>query len=126
MLNMAKGSQRELFFGQACKQGIDRGVIINVLTRLYIDGMNGVTIDEEYIKQTVGMVLLRPGMVDDRSMFMDRFEALSDMLHIIAETPEFFDDLKEFFGETSVSFEPAKPKGLAVPEGVLEKVVGQD
>lgn len=110
MFNYAKGSKGEMSYSQACKQDIDRGVIVNVLTRVYIDGMNGVTIDEAYINQLVGMVDIRPEMVEGRIILMDRFEPLSDMLHIIAADPDhFFGKMKAFFGDdVNSSFVPAK------------------
>lgn len=109
MVNSAEGG--EMFFGQACKQDIDRGVVVNILSRVYIDGMNGVPIDVAYINQIAGMLHIRPEMVDDRAILMDRFEPLFDMLQILSENPGFFADLRDDFDGRleGVSFVPATP-----------------
>ena len=117
MIKSAEGAE-EMFFGQACKQDIDRGVVINILSRVYIDGMNGVPIDEAYINQIAGMLHLRPEMVDDRAILMDRFEPLFDMLQILAENPEFFDQLRDDFDDrlAGVSFVPATQTSVGSPD----------
>jgi len=106
ILKSTDGKQGDAFFGQACKQDIDRGVIINVMTILYFDALGGVKLTKERMHQIVGIVLGRPEMVDDRSILTNRYKALSDLLHFIGKDPEkFFAPMKAHFGVTDVSFE---------------------
>ncbi|NGX45676.1 MAG: hypothetical protein K940chlam2_00833 [Chlamydiae bacterium] len=115
MVNSAEGE--EMFFGQACKQDIDRGVVINILSRVFIDGMNGVKIDKTYINQIAGMLHLRPEMVENRAIVMDRFEPLFDMLQILSESPNFFTELKrDFGGFDGTAFVPAQVVASGSPD----------
>lgn len=92
ILNTAEDAKKDIeaFMGQACKQDIDRGVIINVMTLLYMDSLADIEINQDRIDQVVGIVLVRAGMVDDRAILRDRYEALSDFLHILESDPEAF------------------------------------
>lgn len=94
ILNMPEG---ENSMGQACKQDIDRGVLVNILTILFMDQLAGKPLTDERIAQMVGIVLLRAGMVEDRRILEKRYEALSELLHFIAEKPEVFDPMKKHF-----------------------------
>ncbi len=104
----------DYFMGQACKQDIDRGVILNVMTILYFDALSKTPLTEERIHQIVGMTLMRADMVDDRAILHDRYEALSSLLKIIAVDPDaYFAPLRsQFQGKfptaTNTSFETVK------------------
>ncbi|MDN3506118.1 MAG: hypothetical protein P0S96_02700 [Simkaniaceae bacterium] len=94
IFNMPEG---EHSMGQACKQDIDRGVLVNILTILFMDQLAGKPITDERIAQMAGIVILRAAMVDDRRILEKRYEALSELLHYIAKKPEVFDPMKRHF-----------------------------
>lgn len=100
-----KTAQRDAYMGQACKQDIDRGVLLNVMTILFFDALGNKPLTEKRVQQIVGIVLGRAGIVDDRKILKGRYEALSDLLHIIAKDPEaFFAPYKKYFKRRDVSF----------------------
>jgi hypothetical protein len=80
--------------GQACKQDIDRGVLVNVLTILFMDQLEGKKLTDERIAQILGIVLLRPGLVDDRAILGKRYEALKEVLEYLSKKPEALEQMK--------------------------------
>jgi len=108
IFNLPKG---EHSMGQACKQDIDRGVLVNVLTILFMDQLANQPLTDERIAQILGIVLLRPGLVDDRAILKKRYDALSELVHFIAKKPEVFDSMKRHF-LGSVWYKPFAPKVL--------------
>ncbi|NGX38085.1 MAG: hypothetical protein K1000chlam2_01256 [Chlamydiae bacterium] len=70
----------DIYLGQACKQDIDRGVILNVITMLRFDKLANKPLTRERLNQIVGIVLLRAGMVDDRAILANRYAVLSNYL----------------------------------------------
>jgi hypothetical protein len=91
LINLPKG---EHFMGQACKQDIDRGVLVNVLTILFMDQLEGKKLTDERIAQILGIVLLRPGLVDDRAILGKRYEALKEVLEYLSKKPEALEQMK--------------------------------
>lgn len=86
---------------QACKGCIDRGAIVNVVSALYEDLILGnKIIDEKYLKEvtaeSIGVIMLRALKSNNRAIIKERYEALSDLLHLIEEKPDdFFQTLRE-------------------------------
>ena len=70
-------------FGQACKLDIDRGVVMNVMTRTLFALATGEEIDEAFIAETIGVVVGRAELVSGRTIIIDRYQPLSDALRLI-------------------------------------------
>jgi hypothetical protein len=112
-MSVTRGTDKDLFMIAVCKQCIDRGVVMNVVTRLLIDGLNGEPLTGDRIHQIIGFVLARAAIIDNRRIILERFEPLSDLLHLIGDDPEgFFAPIRAYFAEDlqkmgGISFEPA-------------------
>lgn len=75
-------------FGQACKLDIDRGVILNVMTRVYFQLAAGKALSEEDISEIIGTVVGRAELVSGRTIIFDRYQPLSDTLRLIGANEE--------------------------------------
>lgn len=79
-------AQEALFkasFGQACKLDIDRGVVLNVMSRVYFQLAAGKELTEEDISEIIGTVVGRAELVSGRTIISDRYQPLSDALRLI-------------------------------------------
>ncbi|MCB1110621.1 MAG: hypothetical protein KDK64_06525 [Chlamydiia bacterium] len=90
-------------FGQACKLDIDRGVVLNVMTRVYFELAAGNPIDEEIVSEIMGTVIGRAELVSGRTIISDRYQPLSDALRLLGKNPDQVQHhlrafLKEGFG----------------------------
>lgn len=92
---MRKGS-----VGQACKQDIDRGLSMNILTRLMVMKMAGQPITREILEEVVGEVLGRAEIVDRRMILLDRITPALCALELLGEDRNagFFPALQEYLG----------------------------
>lgn len=90
---------------EACKQDIDRGIVLNVLTQICIALLHGETISSELSELLTGMTFARALMVDGRAPIEHRLEGIPDFLKLISRTPavqhHFITSLREFLGEAS-------------------------
>ena len=80
--------QEEIFrasFGQACKLDIDRGVVLNVMTRALFVLASGQTLDEKLVTEIIGTVVGRAELVSGRTIIADRYQPLSDALRLIGK-----------------------------------------
>ncbi len=75
-------------FGQACKLDIDRGVVLNVMTRVYFQMAAGKKLTEEDISEIIGTVVGRAELVSGRTIISDRYQPLSDALRLIGDNQE--------------------------------------
>lgn len=75
-------------FGQACKLDIDRGVILNVMTRVYFHVAAGKSLTEDDIAEIIGTVVGRAELVSGRTIIFDRYQPLSDALRLIGVNEE--------------------------------------
>lgn len=75
----------EATFGQACKLDIDRGIVMNVMTRVYFHLISGENLSEESIKEIIGTVIGRAEMVSGRTIISSRYQPLSDALRLIGQ-----------------------------------------
>lgn len=73
---------------QTCKQDIDRGVVLNIITRLFFHLLTHKKITKEDAQIIVGSVLSRAKIVENRIILFERFEPLSDLLHFIGENDQ--------------------------------------
>lgn len=80
--------QLDATLGQACKQDIDRGIIMNVMMRIAFELHRNGTLDADTISEIVGQVFIRAQMVDRRILFRDRLEGLSDWIAVILASDE--------------------------------------
>ncbi len=76
--------------GQACKQDVDRGPIVNAITIAFIQMASQGKLTELDAKQILGIVLGRALLVDNRRMVKSRLEPLLDLLHLIGQNEEGF------------------------------------
>jgi len=79
-------------FCVACKQNIDRGLIMNILLRLYVEALSGQPLTPEKVHEIVGYTLLRAGIVDGRALIRNRLEALYDFLSLIGNNQKILID----------------------------------
>lgn len=87
-------------FGQACKLDIDRGVILNVMTRVYFQLAAGKTLTEADISEIIGTVVGRAELVSGRTIIFDRYQPLSDALRLIGDNEKTVAEaLKRFLRE---------------------------
>jgi hypothetical protein len=99
--------------GQACKQDIDRGVIINAVTRAFVEMIAKGSLEKRDIDQIVGMIKFRGLETEDRLIQEDRLEAFLDLFELIGEgekQEQFISALQRFAGEKpemSLRFEPS-------------------
>lgn len=100
-----------IYLHQACKGCLDRGVITNLLSAYYEDQLlERKKIDGDYLRkmgaESVGLILFRALSSNGRLIIKDRYEALSDLLHLIegARIP-FFETLREPFLEEILFFQ---------------------
>ena len=75
---------------EACKQDIDRAIVINVLTQVSIVLLHGETLTPELENFLTGMTFSRSIMVDDRAILQKRFEAIPDFLKVVGHSPCVF------------------------------------
>lgn len=105
MISVAEDAVGEtIYINQSCKQNIDRGVVVNVLTMLFADLIAGEDLTEERVHQIVGIVLTRAGMVDDRAILHKRLRPLLDVLDVMQTQPAFTVAIKEHFGQGAIAF----------------------
>lgn len=77
-------------FNLACKQGIDRGVILNMLVRILIDAMEKkeFSLTKEKMYQYCGYTAGRAVSVEARQIIKERYEALSGFISLITATSQ--------------------------------------
>ncbi|QVL56749.1 MAG: hypothetical protein KFB93_05020 [Simkaniaceae bacterium] len=75
-------------FGQACKLDIDRGVVLNVMTRIYFQMAAGKDLNEDDISEIIGTVIGRAELVSGRTIIADRYQPLSDALRLVGGNQE--------------------------------------
>jgi hypothetical protein len=99
--------------GEACKQDVDRGIIINAVTRAFIELIDKGSFNEASVHQIVGMIKFRGLEVDDRVVLEDRLEAFLDLFNLIGgekKQENFVNALAEFAGQKEqmqIKFEPS-------------------
>lgn len=87
-------------FGQACKLDIDRGVVLNVMTRVYFQMAAGKDLTEDDISEIIGTVVGRAELVSGRTIISDRYQPLSDALRLIGVNQENVQSaLQEYIGK---------------------------
>lgn len=84
--------------GQACKQDIDRGLSMNILTRLMVMKMSGEKITRAILEEVVGEVLGRAEIVDRRMILLDRITPALCALELLDDKPDFFRALQTYLG----------------------------
>ena len=72
-------------FGQACKLDIDRGIVMNVMTRVYFHLLSGEKLNDQTINEIIGIVIGRAEIVSGRTIIADRYQPLSDALRLIGK-----------------------------------------
>ena len=75
-------------FGQACKLDIDRGIVLNVMTRIYFQMAAGKDLTEDDISEIIGTVIGRAELVSGRTIISDRYQPLSDALRLIGRNQQ--------------------------------------
>lgn len=75
-------------FGQACKQDIDRAVVLNVITRLYFQLISGQPITERDVFSIIGTVVARAQLVDHRAILKVRLNPLIDILGFVGQNQD--------------------------------------
>ncbi len=102
MLNSLDHQLRQLLerssLGQSCKQNIDRGMALNIVTRLLVMQMAGQSITRPLLDEIVGEVIGRAEIVDRRLIMLDRLNPALCALHLIHENPDFVTGLKSYLG----------------------------
>lgn len=94
-------------FGQACKLDIDRGVILNVMTRVYFHVAAGKSLTEDDIAEIIGTVVGRAELVSGRTIIFDRYQPLSDALRLIGANEERVRGSLQRFVQEGFSIDPA-------------------
>lgn len=98
-----EGLKAKYTMGQACKQDVDRGVILNIVTRIYMLELQGVFLTREEVSALVGSVLLRAEMVDGRMILEDRAEALETFLELVGDRKgDFIEEIRAYCQGDSV------------------------
>lgn len=92
------------YINQSCKQNIDRGVIVNVMTILFADAISGTPVTEDRLHQVVGMVLGRAGMVDNRAILKKWLRPLKDLLMVLDQNPKALSEIQHHFGRGAIAF----------------------
>lgn len=88
---------QKAYFGQACKQDIDRGVAANILTRLFAMRLGGQKITKKVVEETVGAVIGRAQIVDHRAILLDRIIPALAALDLVSNNERpFIDSLKKY------------------------------
>lgn len=92
LLKEGKKEEMIIRLHQACKEDVDRGAIVNVLSALYEDLIlsDKKMALESFTAESIGILLMRGLKANDRVIMKDRYEALSDLLHLIQEKPKTF------------------------------------
>lgn len=98
------GKNETIYLNQSCKQNIDRGVIVNVMTILFADIAGGVKLSEERVHQVVGMTVCRAGMVDDRAILKKWSTSLFDLLRLMEQKPELAGAVRSHFKNSNIAF----------------------
>lgn len=87
---------------EACKQDIDRGIILNVLTQVCIALLQQQPLSSEQEDFLTGMTFSRSIMVDSRAILRKRFEAIPDFLKVVGQSKQSQDSftqvLKDYLG----------------------------
>ncbi len=109
--------------GQACKQDVDRGPIVNAITIAFVQmagadqGLTG-----RDAQQLIGILLGRAMMVDDRTINKDRLEVFVDLLSLIGQNEGAFTaELQAFIGtqedgSSRITFIPSNAKSVDEPK----------
>ncbi len=102
--------------GQACKQDVDRGPVVNAATITFVQLIANGRLSGQDAKQLIGMLLMRGLMVDGRLMNNDRLEILLDLLYMMGRSENiatgFVKALQDFAGKkeqgpSPISFIPS-------------------
>ena len=91
IINLQQDS-KDSIFSQACKQDIDRGVVLNVITKLFYKLLANESITQKDVQLIIGSVIARAKLVEDRIIIFRRFQPLSDLLHFIGENQDMVKD----------------------------------
>lgn len=94
--------------GQACKQDIDRGTIVNTAMLAFIKMIENGHLTGLEAKQMLGIQLMRGLMVDERLMARERLDGFIGLFELISQNEEgFVEKLKAFIGEEKIRFKPS-------------------
>lgn len=93
--------------GQACKQDVDRGPVVNAITIAFIQMAKNGKLTGLDAKQIMGIVLGRSLLVDKRLMVKSRLEGLLDLLELIGRNQTHFADKLAEFTQGKLGFTPS-------------------
>lgn len=96
LANISAKNQK-ITMGQACKQDVDRGVVLNVTTRLFTDALARKELDGQAVQELTGIVLTRAQMVDGRQIMDSRYNALKNLLKLMNDQQAFLDAIRPAF-----------------------------
>ncbi|MBS0649980.1 MAG: hypothetical protein JSR93_02350 [Verrucomicrobia bacterium] len=102
--------------GQACKQDVDRGPIVNAITIAYMQLIKNDSLNIKDAKQLIGLVVMRALMVDGRQMVKSRLNVFLDFFDLISQNEvAFVNELKKFAdkqndGSSPLVFIPSNSK----------------
>ncbi|MBS0605032.1 MAG: hypothetical protein JSS60_08390 [Verrucomicrobia bacterium] len=95
--------------GQACKQDVDRGPVVNAVTIAFIQMINNGSLKGKDAKQLIGLVVMRALMVDGRQMIKGRLEAFLDLFNLIGQNQKgFVEKLQKFVGKEEETPSPIR------------------
>lgn len=91
--------------GQACKQDVDRGPIVNTTMIAFVQMIANGELRGQDAKQLIGTLMMRGMTVDGRVMNRDRLEVLLDLFDLIGNAGKsgqnkFVEKLQAFAGKT--------------------------
>jgi hypothetical protein len=97
-------------YNLACKQGIDRGVIMNATLRLFVDALETkqFRLTSKQVKQYCGYTAGRAVNVEARKIQEDRYAALRNLIDLLAAaTPENQQQFLASLAIPQIRFEPS-------------------
>ncbi len=98
---------------QACKQGVDRGPMMNAITIAYIRLIENGTLSEADQEQILGMMLVRAPTVDSgRVIITCRREATQELLRLIRQNDYFLENLRFLVGWQKDKISPIRFEAL--------------
>ncbi|GAB4185061.1 MAG: hypothetical protein Tsb0015_01700 [Simkaniaceae bacterium] len=97
---MIASKEKKIVFGQACKQDIDRGAVMNALTRINMKILGNETLAKEELYDLHAMIFGRSDSVDHRRILAPRFQPFVDLLDLIANDPHAYKKaLQDYFSK---------------------------
>jgi hypothetical protein len=84
------GLKIDITWNRACKQGVDRGAVLNMIHRMIVDAhaKKRFSVSDEQLYQYSGYTAGRARTVEARKIQEGRYEALRCFIDLIAEAPE--------------------------------------